>query len=160
MVEIKYLFSWLLHNNIPGVKMLLEIQNPWLCHFTQHFSTSDATEKPENVFLFLNWKRLWPFLTQTITSHQYAFSFVWLKLALLSEKKVLENYSCIFTSSLFFSLEQTWFALNLKLAMCFWKFFWKVVHVFPLVGYICFTKNLNDTCLNKLEFPLLRQYFV
>ena len=58
VVEIKYSFSWLLHYNIPGVKMLIEIQNPWLYHFTQHFSTSDATEKPENVFLFLNWKRL------------------------------------------------------------------------------------------------------
>ena len=40
-LEIKYLFSWLLQNNLLGVEMLFEIQKPRLTprffYFKQHF---------------------------------------------------------------------------------------------------------------------------
>ena len=42
-IEIKYLFSWLLQNNLLGVNMLFVIQKPRLTpllfYFKQHFST-------------------------------------------------------------------------------------------------------------------------
>ena len=41
-IELKYLFSWLLQNNLLGVKMLFEIQKPRLFYFKQHFSTLDV----------------------------------------------------------------------------------------------------------------------
>ena len=45
-IEIKYLFSWLLQNNLLGVEMLFEIQKPRLTprlfYLKQHFSTSEV----------------------------------------------------------------------------------------------------------------------
>ena len=45
-IEIKYLFSWLLQNNLLGVEMLHELQKPRLTprlfYFKQHFSTSEV----------------------------------------------------------------------------------------------------------------------
>ena len=45
-IEIKHLFSWLLQNNLLGVKVLFEIQKlrltPRLFYFQQHFSTSEV----------------------------------------------------------------------------------------------------------------------
>ena len=45
-IEIKYLFSWLLQNNILGVEVLFEIQKPRLTpqlfYLKQHFETKEA----------------------------------------------------------------------------------------------------------------------
>ena len=47
-IEIKYMFSWLLQNNLFGVEMLFEIQKPQQMprnfYFKQDFSTSETTQ--------------------------------------------------------------------------------------------------------------------
>ena len=40
-IEIKYLFTWLLQNNLLGVEMFFEIQKRWLLYFKQHSSISE-----------------------------------------------------------------------------------------------------------------------
>ena len=41
-IEIKYLFLWLLQNNLLGVEMLFEIQKPQLFCFKQHSYTPQS----------------------------------------------------------------------------------------------------------------------